>query len=180
MTVHVLTRAIHALKWFLNIWSTRLVLTALAIGFDLYLLRLLVNFGDEYLPVSHRDLVDEAKNYLLLPQERPLMQGPRTRPRKPIRCGEVLFAGMYSSCWLSSGDSSWVFSVPVRPVFTAYFWSDLCINTYRFELTFLLVWLLCCSECHNTSKLMLILLKITFSLLIIILRISNSEMGLWD
>ncbi|XP_070532214.1 kelch-like protein 20 [Ptychodera flava] len=41
---------------------------------------------------SCRDLVDEAKNYLLLPQERPLMQGPRTRPRKPIRCGEVLFA----------------------------------------------------------------------------------------
>jgi len=41
-----------------------------------------------------RDLVDEAKNYLLLPQERPLMQGPRTRARKPIRCGEVLFAGM--------------------------------------------------------------------------------------
>ncbi|RXM31857.1 Kelch-like protein 20, partial [Acipenser ruthenus] len=39
-----------------------------------------------------RDLVDEAKNYLLLPQERPLMQGPRTRSRKPIRCGEVLFA----------------------------------------------------------------------------------------
>lgn len=44
-----------------------------------------------------RDLVDEAKNYLLLPQERPLMQGPRTRPRKPIRCGEVLFAGPYDS-----------------------------------------------------------------------------------
>lgn len=42
---------------------------------------------------SCRDLLDEAKNYLLLPQERPLMQGPRTRPRKPIRCGEVLFAG---------------------------------------------------------------------------------------
>uniref|UniRef100_UPI00358ED49A kelch-like protein 20 n=1 Tax=Myxine glutinosa TaxID=7769 RepID=UPI00358ED49A len=39
-----------------------------------------------------RDLVDEAKNYLLLPQERPLMQGPRTRPRKPVHCGEVLFA----------------------------------------------------------------------------------------
>ncbi len=39
-----------------------------------------------------RDLVDEAKNYLLLPQERPHMQGPRTRPRKPIRKGEVLFA----------------------------------------------------------------------------------------
>ncbi|XP_022820736.1 kelch-like protein diablo isoform X3 [Spodoptera litura] len=32
-----------------------------------------------------RDLLDEAKNYLLLPQERPLMQGPRTRPRKPTR-----------------------------------------------------------------------------------------------
>jgi len=41
---------------------------------------------------SCRDLVDEAKNYLLLPQERPLMQGPRTRSRKPVRCGEVLFA----------------------------------------------------------------------------------------
>ena len=36
--------------------------------------------------------MDEAKNYLLLPQERPHMQGPRTRPRKPIRRGEVLFA----------------------------------------------------------------------------------------
>lgn len=44
-----------------------------------------------------RDLVDEAKNYLLLPQERPLMQGPRTRPRKPIRCGEVLFAGQHDT-----------------------------------------------------------------------------------
>lgn len=44
-----------------------------------------------------RDLVDEAKNYLLLPQERPLMQGPRTRPRKPIRCGEVLFAGEFGT-----------------------------------------------------------------------------------
>jgi len=40
-----------------------------------------------------RDLVDEAKNYLLLPQERQAMQNPRTRPRKPVRCGEVLFAG---------------------------------------------------------------------------------------
>lgn len=38
---------------------------------------------------SCRDLVDEAKNYLLLPQERPLMQGPRTRPRKPTRRGIV-------------------------------------------------------------------------------------------
>ncbi len=36
---------------------------------------------------SCRELVDEAKNYLLLPQERPMMQGPRTRPRKPIRYG---------------------------------------------------------------------------------------------
>lgn len=41
---------------------------------------------------SCRDLVDEAKNYLLLPQDRSSMQGPRTRPRKPIKCGEVLFA----------------------------------------------------------------------------------------
>lgn len=40
-----------------------------------------------------RDLVDEAKNYLLLPQERPRMQGPRTRPRKPIRPREILYAG---------------------------------------------------------------------------------------
>ena len=31
-----------------------------------------------------RDLVDEAKNYLLLPQERGHMQGPRTRPRRPV------------------------------------------------------------------------------------------------
>ena len=49
-----------------------------------------------------RDLVDEAKNYLLLPQERPLMQGPRTRPRKPIRCGEVLFAGVCLFCVYAS------------------------------------------------------------------------------
>ena len=42
-----------------------------------------------------RDLVDEAKNYLLLPQERPLMQGPRTRPRRPTRRGEVVFAGEF-------------------------------------------------------------------------------------
>ena len=40
-----------------------------------------------------RDLVDEAKNYLLLPNERAQMEGPRTRPRKPVRRGEVLFAG---------------------------------------------------------------------------------------
>ncbi|CAH8563803.1 unnamed protein product [Schistosoma turkestanicum] len=39
-----------------------------------------------------RDLVDEAKDYLLLPQERPLMQGPRTVPRKILQGGELLFA----------------------------------------------------------------------------------------
>ena len=44
-----------------------------------------------------RDLVDEAKDYLLLPQERPNMQGPRTRSRKPIKAGEVLFAGLFFS-----------------------------------------------------------------------------------
>lgn len=61
---------------------------------------------------SSRDIIDEAKNYLLLPQERLQMQvsdvgsayrvrfvikvflskGPRTRPRKPVKYGEVLFA----------------------------------------------------------------------------------------
>lgn len=41
---------------------------------------------------SCRDLVDEAKNYLLLPQERAQMVGPRFRPRKPVRRGEMLFA----------------------------------------------------------------------------------------
>ncbi|KAK4475172.1 hypothetical protein MN116_002255 [Schistosoma mekongi] len=39
-----------------------------------------------------RDLVDEAKDYLLLPQERQLMQGPRTKPRKILQGGELLFA----------------------------------------------------------------------------------------
>ncbi|KAK6009217.1 BTB/POZ domain protein [Ostertagia ostertagi] len=34
----------------------------------------------------------EEQNYLLLPLERPNMQGPRTRPRKPIKFGEVLYA----------------------------------------------------------------------------------------
>lgn len=42
--------------------------------------------------ITCRDLIDEAKNYLLLPQERSQMQGPRTRPRKPLEYGEVLFA----------------------------------------------------------------------------------------
>ena len=35
-----------------------------------------------------RDLIDEAKDYLLLPQERLNMQGPRTRRRKPIKSSE--------------------------------------------------------------------------------------------
>ncbi|CAG5107808.1 Oidioi.mRNA.OKI2018_I69.chr1.g3497.t1.cds [Oikopleura dioica] len=39
-----------------------------------------------------RDFVDEAKNYLLLPQERGRMQGPRTRPRRPVNPYEFLFA----------------------------------------------------------------------------------------
>src|ERR1700734_2222571 len=43
---------------------------------------------------SCRDLVDEAKDYLLLPQERLNKQGPRTRRRKPIKSSEVLFAGL--------------------------------------------------------------------------------------
>ena len=58
-----------------------------------------------------RDLVDEAKDYLLLPQDRLNMQGPRTRPRKPIKSAEVLFAGSSLLLLLflvgySRGDSS--------------------------------------------------------------------------
>lgn len=52
--------------------------------------------GNEVLVRSNescRDLVDEAKNYMLLPLDRANMQNPRTRQRKPIKCGEVLFAG---------------------------------------------------------------------------------------
>jgi hypothetical protein len=49
-----------------------------------------------------RDLIDEAKNYLLLPQERLNMQGPRTRPRKPVKSGEVLFAGELSRIVLTT------------------------------------------------------------------------------
>ena len=65
-----------------------------------------------------RDLVDEAKNYLLLPQERPLMQGPRTRPRKPVRRGEVLFAGKLADFFLSEicfsfQDWNWDFLLPL-------------------------------------------------------------------
>ncbi len=39
-----------------------------------------------------RDLVDEAKDYLLLPEQRSKLSGPRTRPRRPIRSDEFLFA----------------------------------------------------------------------------------------
>ncbi|KJH40855.1 BTB/POZ domain protein [Dictyocaulus viviparus] len=39
-----------------------------------------------------KDIKNSFKNYLLLPLERPNMQGPRTRPRKPIKFGEVLYA----------------------------------------------------------------------------------------
>lgn len=39
-----------------------------------------------------RELVDEAKNYLLLPEQRLLMQGSRFKPRQPTKRGEVLFA----------------------------------------------------------------------------------------
>ena len=42
-----------------------------------------------------RDLVDEAKNYLLLPQERGHMQGPRTRPRRPVNPYEGTFFHMF-------------------------------------------------------------------------------------
>jgi kelch-like protein 20 len=35
-----------------------------------------------------RDLINEAKDYLLLPQERLNMQGPRTRRKKPINSSE--------------------------------------------------------------------------------------------
>ncbi len=44
---------------------------------------------------SCRDLIDEAKDYLLLPQERINKQGPRTRRRKPIKSSEILFAGLF-------------------------------------------------------------------------------------
>ena len=41
---------------------------------------------------SCRELVDEAKNYLLLPEQRLLMQGSRFKARQPTKRGEVLFA----------------------------------------------------------------------------------------
>lgn len=40
-----------------------------------------------------RDLVDEAKNYLLLPSERADRQGARTKPRVPMQYGQLLYAG---------------------------------------------------------------------------------------
>lgn len=39
-----------------------------------------------------RDLVDEAKDYLLLPDQRASKQNARTQPRNPTKCDEVLFA----------------------------------------------------------------------------------------
>ena len=39
-----------------------------------------------------RELVDEAKNYLLLPEQRNLMHGSRFNARQPTKRGEVLFA----------------------------------------------------------------------------------------
>ena len=40
---------------------------------------------------SCRDLVDEAKDYLLLPERRAKLKGPRTRPRRPMKSNEALF-----------------------------------------------------------------------------------------
>ncbi len=39
-----------------------------------------------------RDLVDEAKDYLLLPEQRSQLQGPRTTPRRPIQSNQIMFA----------------------------------------------------------------------------------------
>ena len=39
-----------------------------------------------------RDLIDEAKDYLLLPDYRSKLRGPRTRPRKHIKSSDILFA----------------------------------------------------------------------------------------
>ena len=39
-----------------------------------------------------RDIVDEAKNYLLLPELRPKLKGPWTRPRRPVHSNEVMYA----------------------------------------------------------------------------------------
>uniref|UniRef100_A0A7E4VEQ1 BTB domain-containing protein n=1 Tax=Panagrellus redivivus TaxID=6233 RepID=A0A7E4VEQ1_PANRE len=42
--------------------------------------------------IKCRDLVDEAKNLLLLPQERTDLENERHRPRVPARCCQLLFA----------------------------------------------------------------------------------------
>lgn len=39
-----------------------------------------------------RDLVDEAKDYLLLPDKRYQLSGTRTRPRKPTVTNEMMYA----------------------------------------------------------------------------------------
>lgn len=39
-----------------------------------------------------RDLVDEAKDYLLLPEQRSKLSGPRTIPRRPMVSDDVLYA----------------------------------------------------------------------------------------
>ena len=39
-----------------------------------------------------RDLIDEAKDYHLLSQDLSILEGPRTKPRKPYITGELLFA----------------------------------------------------------------------------------------
>ncbi|KAG8436686.1 hypothetical protein GDO86_007685 [Hymenochirus boettgeri] len=44
-----------------------------------------------------RDLVDEAKNYLLLPQERPLMQGPNQTSQTYSMCGRLVEGDAISS-----------------------------------------------------------------------------------
>lgn len=49
-----------------------------------------------------RDLIDEAKDYLLLPQDRLNKQGPRTKRRKPVKASEVLFAGLNTFFFLYS------------------------------------------------------------------------------
>lgn len=43
--------------------------------------------------IKCRDLVDEAKDYQLLPAERVDHQSARTKPRRPVRVGELLYAG---------------------------------------------------------------------------------------
>lgn len=52
-----------------------------------------------------RDLVDEAKNYLLLPSERADRQGIRTKARVPSQYGQLLYAGNYQlwfACFLKT------------------------------------------------------------------------------